>query len=43
MHEKFDALTAPRLGQRGDALFMLVREFGRGDVFAEIRSILARL
>jgi 2-methylcitrate dehydratase PrpD len=43
MHEKFNALAAPRLGERSDALFMLVREFGRGDVLAEIRSILARL
>jgi 2-methylcitrate dehydratase PrpD len=43
LHEKFNGLAAPRLGERSDALFMLVREFGRGDVLAEIRSILARL
>ena len=43
MHAKFDALVAPSLGQRSDLLFSLVREFGRGDVFGEIRAILTRL
>jgi 2-methylcitrate dehydratase PrpD len=43
MHGKFDALVAPRLGARTDALFGLLREFGRGDVLAEIRAMLARL
>jgi 2-methylcitrate dehydratase PrpD len=43
MHGKFDALVAPRLGARSEALFNLVREFGRGDVLAEIRAMLARL
>ena len=43
MHGKFDALVAPRLGARADALFGLLREFGRGDVLAEIRAMLARL
>src|SRR5437764_4485961 len=33
MHAKFDALVSPRLGSRSDALFGLLREFGRGDVF----------
>jgi 2-methylcitrate dehydratase PrpD len=43
MHGKFDALVTPRLGARTDALFGLLREFGRGDVLAEIRAMLARL
>lgn len=43
MHAKFDALAAPKLGQRSDVLFALVRDFGRGDVFGEIRAMLARL
>ena len=43
MRAKFDALVAPRLGARGEALFGLVREFGRGGVLEEIRAILARL
>jgi 2-methylcitrate dehydratase PrpD len=43
MHGKFDALVAPRLGARSDTLFGLLREFGRGDVLAEIRAMLARL
>jgi 2-methylcitrate dehydratase PrpD len=43
MHGKFDALVAPRLGSRTDALFGLLREFGRGDVLAEMRAMLARL
>jgi 2-methylcitrate dehydratase PrpD len=43
MHGKFDALVAPRLGARADTLFGLLREFGRGDVLAEIRAMLARL
>src|SRR5437764_987783 len=33
MHAKFDALVSLRLGSRSDALFGLLREFGRGDVF----------
>src|SRR5438067_1156002 len=43
MRAKFEALVSPRLGTRTDALFALVREFGRGDVFGEIRAILTRL
>jgi hypothetical protein len=43
MHTKFDTLVSPQLGSRSDALFELVREFGRGNVFGEIRAILARL
>src|SRR5262249_8390320 len=43
MRAKFDALVAPRLGSRGDALFSLVRDFGGGNVLGEIRAILARL
>jgi len=43
MHAKFDALVSPRLGERSDALFALVRDFGHGDVFGEIRAILTRL
>ena len=43
MRAKFEALVSPRLGTRSDALFALVREFGRGDVFGEIRAILTRL
>src|SRR5439155_610712 len=42
MHAKFDALVSRRLGSRSDALFELVRDFGRGDVLAEIRAMLAR-
>jgi 2-methylcitrate dehydratase PrpD len=43
MHAKFHALIAPHLGSRTDALFALVRKFGRGDVLGEIRAILATL
>jgi 2-methylcitrate dehydratase PrpD len=43
MHAKFDALVSRRLGSRSDALFELVRDFGCGDVLAEIRAMLARL
>src|SRR5712671_472838 len=43
MHGKFDALVAPRLGSRTNSLFGLLREFGRGDVLAEIRAMLASL
>src|SRR5207237_3583420 len=43
MHGKFEALVASRLGVRSDKLFGLLREFGRGDVLAEIRAMLARL
>ena len=43
MHAKFDALVSRRLGSRSDALFELVRDFGRGDVLTEIRAMLARL
>ena len=43
MHAKFNALVSPQLGSRSDALFELVREFGRGNVFGEICAILARL
>jgi hypothetical protein len=32
-----------RLGARGEALFGLAREFGRGGVLGEMRAILARL
>jgi hypothetical protein len=40
---KFDALVAPRLGARTEALFGLVREFGHGGTLDDIRAILARL
>jgi 2-methylcitrate dehydratase PrpD len=43
MRLKFDALVAPRLGVRAEALFGLVREFGGGGALAEIRAILTRL
>jgi 2-methylcitrate dehydratase PrpD len=43
MHGKFDALVSPRLGVRSEALFGLLREFGRGRSLAKIRSVLARL
>ena len=43
MAAKFAALTAPYLGQRGEGLFGLAREFGRGGILPEMRSILARL
>jgi len=43
MRGKFDALVTPRLGARTDALFGLLRAFGRGDVLAEIRAMLALL
>ena len=43
MHAKFDALVQPWLGAHGEALFSLVREFGRGDALDEMRAILARL
>src|ERR1700730_8004209 len=43
MWRKFEALVAPTLGSRSEALFALAREFGRGGVLAEIRAILARL
>jgi len=42
-HGKFDALAARRLGSRTDALFSLVREFGRGGSLAEIRAMLGQL
>ena len=43
MHAKFEALVTPCLASRSEALFSLVREFGRGEVLGEIRSVLARL
>src|SRR3954447_10448711 len=43
MRAKFDALVMPRLGARTEALFALVREFGRSGGLDEIRAILARL
>jgi 2-methylcitrate dehydratase PrpD len=44
MRAKFEALAAPCLGQpRAASLFGLVREFGRGGAFDEMRAILARL
>jgi 2-methylcitrate dehydratase PrpD len=43
MHAKFDALVSPRLGSRGNTLFVLVREFGSGGVLDEIRAMLAHL
>jgi len=43
MHGKVDALAAPRLGVRSEALFDLVRQFGRGDVLVEIRAMLRHL
>jgi hypothetical protein len=43
MRAKFDALVTPVLGHRGEALFGLAREFGRGGVLSEMRAILARL
>jgi 2-methylcitrate dehydratase PrpD len=43
MRAKFDALVAPRLGPRTEALFGLVRAFGSGGALDEIRAILARL
>ena len=43
MRAKFDALVAPVLGARSEALFGLVREFGSGGALDEIRAILARL
>jgi 2-methylcitrate dehydratase PrpD len=43
MWRKFEALVAPRLGSHTEALFGLVREFGRGGVLGEMRAILARL
>lgn len=43
MHGKFAALTAPCLAGRGDTLFVLAREFGRGSVLPEMRAILSRL
>ena len=43
MEAKFAALAAPWLGQRSGALFGLARDFGRGGVLPEIRSILSRL
>ena len=41
--DKFDALVTPVLGQRGEALFGLAREFGRSSALAEMQAILARL
>jgi 2-methylcitrate dehydratase PrpD len=32
MEAKFVALTAPCLGRRSEALFVLVRDFGRGGI-----------
>ncbi len=43
MHGKFAALTAPCLGRRSEALFALVRDFGRGGILPEMRALLARL
>ncbi|MGD9615318.1 MAG: MmgE/PrpD family protein [Alphaproteobacteria bacterium] len=43
MRLKFDALVAPHLGIRSEALFGLVRAFGSGGALGEIRAILARL
>ena len=43
MWRKFEALVSPRLGSRSEALFGLVREFGRGGALGEIRAMLARL
>ncbi len=43
MAAKFRALVEPRLGSRGEALFGLVREFGRGGVLPEMQAILRRL
>src|SRR5205085_1923907 len=43
MEAKFAALTAPYLGPRNEALFALARDFGRGGVLPEMRSILSRL
>jgi 2-methylcitrate dehydratase PrpD len=43
MRRKFEALVSSALGSRGEALFGLVREFGRGGVLGEMRAMLARL
>jgi 2-methylcitrate dehydratase PrpD len=43
MWRKFEALVSPVLGSRGEALFGLVREFGRGGGLGEMRAMLARL
>lgn len=43
MHAKFAALTAPALGARGEALFALTRDFGRGGILPEMRALLSRL
>jgi 2-methylcitrate dehydratase PrpD len=43
MRRKFEALVTPTLGSHSEALFALVREFGRGGVLGEMRAILARL
>jgi len=43
MQVKFAALTAPYLGSRGDTLFALAQEFGRGGTLPDMREILARL
>ena len=43
MRAKFDALVSPCLGPRAEALFGLVREFGRPGTLDEMRAILARL
>ena len=43
MWRKFEALLSPRLGSRSEALFALVREFGRGGALGEMRAMLARL
>lgn len=43
MRDKFTALVGDRLDGRAEALFGLVRDFGRGGVLNEMRAILARL
>jgi 2-methylcitrate dehydratase PrpD len=43
MQRKFTALAAPVLGSRSDALFALVREFGRPATLAEIRVALGEI
>jgi len=40
MWRKFEALVAPTLGPHSEALFALVREFGRGGALGEMRAML---
>ncbi len=40
MWRKFETLVAPTLGPQTEALFSLLREFGRGGVLGEIRTML---